>query len=41
MPHGGAKGAICIDPKLYSEREMEMIIRKYTVECAKKGIIGS
>lgn len=41
MPHGGAKGAICLNPKDYSERELEMIIRKYTIECAKKGMIGS
>ena len=41
IPHGGAKGAISINPNDYSERELEMIIRKFTVECAKKGLIGS
>ncbi|EGR32060.1 hypothetical protein IMG5_097260 [Ichthyophthirius multifiliis] len=41
MPHGGAKGAICINPKDYTDNEIETIIRKYIVECGKKGIIGS
>ncbi|EGR30509.1 hypothetical protein IMG5_130240 [Ichthyophthirius multifiliis] len=41
IPHGGAKGAIVLNPLDYTERELEMIIRKFTVECAKKGIIGS
>ncbi|EGR33892.1 hypothetical protein IMG5_032480, partial [Ichthyophthirius multifiliis] len=41
IPYGGAKGAIVLNPQNYSEREMENIIRKYTTECAKKGLIGS
>lgn len=41
LPYGGAKGAICINPKEYTENELELIVRKFTLEAAKKGIIGS
>lgn len=41
LPYGGAKGAICINPKEYTENELELIIRRFTLEAAKKGIIGS
>mgnify|MGYP001773471977 CR=1 FL=1 len=40
IPFGGAKGGIKINPKLYSESEIQRIIRRYTFELYRKNFIG-
>ncbi len=40
VPFGGAKGAVRIDPALYSIGELERITRRYTYELFAKNLIG-
>lgn len=40
VPFGGSKGGLCIDPKQYTEDEMERITRRFTQELARRGFIS-
>lgn len=40
VPFGGAKGGIQMDPKRYTEEEIERITRRYTMELIKRNCIG-
>ena len=40
VPFGGAKGGIKINPKEWTEGELEKIVRSYTLELCKKNFIG-
>lgn len=40
VPFGGAKGGIKINPKEYSQSQLERITRRYTTELIRKNFIG-
>jgi len=40
VPFGGAKGGIRINPKKYTEKQLENITRRYTAELIRKNFIG-
>ena len=39
IPFGGSKGALKIDPRQYSEKDLEKITRRFTQELAKRDLI--
>lgn len=40
VPFGGSKGALAIDPRAFSEIELEKITRRFTQELARRGMIS-
>jgi len=39
VPFGGSKGGLCINPKDWSEQELERITRRFTFELARRDLI--
>ncbi|NOQ91049.1 MAG: glutamate dehydrogenase [Gammaproteobacteria bacterium] len=40
VPFGGSKGALMLDPELYSRSELEKITRRFTLELVRKGFLS-
>ena len=39
-PYGGSKGGLCINPRDYEERELELITRRFAYELIKRDLIN-